>query len=383
MFKIKSIVPILVSSPYGDGNNLGQPLGFKTLGFVQVTLDNGSVGFGEAYIAIYTPELFKSTVEYISSFIDDAISFSTPSDVYQAFYIPFASRSGLIQSTYSAIDTAIWDAYCKHLNVPFASFLTPSSQHNPLVYYSGGSAKMLPSDIEAEAASIDNTLFSGYKIRIGYHDWSTDLKRIISSTTSKSCDHLMVDSIMGTIRPPFLASDWETKIKDIESLGIYWLEEPLSPDDFHSISIIKSFSNIPLAMGEAITGKFELLSYLKSSALDVLQLDFTHVGGPSLFLDVYPELLACDKMISMHVWGSPLAYNLNTYLGSLLPNCEWTEYPSVRLDINKHLSFSYYNVNSSGLSVTDMIGFSPPSFEDFDFESYPYVPGSSFRWSPK
>ena len=38
--KIVSISPLLVSSPYGDGNVLGQLLGVKTLGFT-VEIDNG------------------------------------------------------------------------------------------------------------------------------------------------------------------------------------------------------------------------------------------------------------------------------------------------------------------------------------------------------
>ena len=383
MFKIKRIEPILVSSPYGDGNNLGQPLGLKTLGFVKVTLDNNFVGYGESYVAIYTPELFKSTVEYIDSLITDSLLFSLPNEVHQAFYIPFASRAGLIQSVYAAIDTALWDACCRYYGVPFSSFLPSCSLHKPLIYYSGGSAKMSPSELAMEALTIDSSLFSGYKIRIGYHNWSTDLERISLSNSSKNCEYLMVDAIMGTIRPPFTLSDWDSKVNHIDSFGIYWLEEPLSPDDFYLMSNLKRISSIPLAMGEAVTGKHELLSYLNSPALDVLQLDFTHVGGPSLFLELYPELLACDKIISMHVWGSPLAYNLNTYLGSLLPSCEWTEYPSVKLEINKHLSPSYYSMDLSNLPIADMIGFSPPSFHTFDFNSYPYVPGSSFKWTPK
>ena len=37
MITIKSIEPILISSEYGDGSVLGQPLGVKTIGLVKIT----------------------------------------------------------------------------------------------------------------------------------------------------------------------------------------------------------------------------------------------------------------------------------------------------------------------------------------------------------
>lgn len=382
--KISKIEPLLASSPYGDGNNLGQPLGLKTLGFVKVTLDNGTVGFGEAYIAIYTPELFKETVLCIEKYILQANRhFTDPYEIYNSFYIPFASRNGLIQSVYAAVDTALWDAFCKLKEESFSQITKLPITSKPSIYFSGGSAKMSCEELAIEASSINTSVFDGYKIRMGYHSWDIDLNRIKTSIDNNITSHFMLDAIMGTIRPPLSPKDWINKLNDIENLGIYWLEEPLSPDDFVHISELKKLTQKTLAFGEAITGKYELLTYIRSPYFDVLQLDFTHIGGPSFFLDLHTILSESKKRISMHVWGSPLAFNVNTYLGMLLPNCTWTEYPSVALDINKVLCESYYRQELDLTSIQTLIGFSPSTFSTFDFSSFPYVPGTSFVWKPK
>jgi L-alanine-DL-glutamate epimerase-like enolase superfamily enzyme len=238
-------------------------------------------------------------------------------------------------------------------------------------------------EISKESSGINNTIFNGYKIRVGYHTWPEDLERIKTAISYNTTPHFMIDAIMGTIRPSLLPTDWINRIRDIRDLNIEWLEEPLSPDNFSSVADLRCMTKTPLAFGEAVTGKYELMSYINSPHLDVLQLDFTHLGGPSLFLDVYSDIIATNKTISMHVWGSPLAFNVNSYLGSLIPNCSWTEYPSVSLGINEKLCFSYYNREPDLLAVQALIGFAPSTFGDMVFSAYPFVPGTSFSWKPK
>lgn len=380
--KIVSLEPILLSSKYGDGNNLGQVLGLKTIGFVRVVLDDGTCGFGESYVAIYTPELFHASITFLKELLVGQ-EFSLPTDIYDNFHIPFVSRNGLLQSSFAAVDMALWDAYCKSIQTSFSSCTGLPFSSTPQIYYSGGSARMSPEEIAKEASTLDTTIFAGYKMRVGYYDWNEDLVRIDSALASNKTPHLMVDAIMGTIRPSLSLSDWIPRLSQLEERNITWLEEPLHPDEFNAISDLRRQTKLDIAMGEAMTGRYELNTSLKEPALDVLQLDFTHIGGPSFFLDTYSDLKSSTKSISMHVWGSPLAFNVNTYLGMLLPNCRWTEYPSVSLDVNTHLDRAYFNRKPSLNCMYDLVGFSPSALSTFDYSMYPYVSGASFRWQSR
>ena len=80
-------------------------------------------------------------------------------------------------------------------------------------YFSGGSAALDIEKIKAEISSINREIFKGYKLRIGKAEWNYDLKRIETARNNWDLS-LMVDAIMGTIRPPMNIKDWQSKIND-------------------------------------------------------------------------------------------------------------------------------------------------------------------------
>ena len=63
--KITDVQGYALSSPYGDGNVLGQPLGVKSIGIVEVHTDAKIMGFGETYVGVYAPELVQPSVAFL------------------------------------------------------------------------------------------------------------------------------------------------------------------------------------------------------------------------------------------------------------------------------------------------------------------------------
>ena len=378
--KIISISPLLVSSPYGDGNVLGQPLGVKTLGFVRVELDNGLTGYGEAYAAIYMPENFRDVANYISS-IFIGKEFTSPLDLYDSFHIPFVSRSGFFASVYSAFDIAFWDIFCQVTNVPLYQHINPNSSPNlslPRLYFSGGSAAFSNDAILADISSLDYRLFSAYKMRIGRQSWMDDVDRMSTALKELSDIPLMVDAIMGSIRPPLSIHDWKSRSEDFNFCSLYWLEEPLHPDDYNNLITLRSILNTPLAAGEALSGCLDLVSYCNAPGLDYLQLDATHIGGITPILKLSECIMHSSKKVAMHVWGSPNAFIVNLHVAVAL-GADWLEYPSVQLDLSNNLSPSYY---SCSFSLSDFLLMNSLSFplNDSILNQYVFVPKSGFRF---
>ena len=100
-------------------------------------------------------------------------------------------------------------------------------------------------------------IFLGYKI-----GWeailASDIARIKSARNNWKGE-LMIDAIMGTIRPPMNIDDWKLKLENLDNLNLLWLEEPLEPDDINNLKKIKEIKpNLKIATGEALTGKLEL-----------------------------------------------------------------------------------------------------------------------------
>lgn len=376
MHTIDSIKPILISSDYGNNKVLGQPLGLKTIGIIKVTTKDGVFGYGESYIAIYVPELFEHLVFFLENKIKNKC-FNDPREIYDSFYIPFCSSNGLLASIYSAIDIALWDITCKKANKSLNEFLGIEKNENFKYYFSGGSAAFKQQELEEEINKVNKNIFKGYKMRIGRQNWGIDQERI--KTARKKWDqYLMIDAIMGTIRPAFKSNDWENKLEFISRYAISWLEEPLDPENINGLEEVKKLNNnIPLALGESLTGKLGIRSFLNNQYLDFLQLDITHCGGISMLISMMHELKKSKKRITMHVWGSPLAFIANLKFASILENVEWVEYPGVKLHCFEKEDSNYYS------NVPDFKNYiCQPSFTNINFtktkEQYPFVSGTGF-----
>ena len=70
MSKIENIRSILLSAGYGDEKHPEIlecfPNGPKrTIGLAEVTLENGVKGYGEGYLGVFAPQVFKSIVELL------------------------------------------------------------------------------------------------------------------------------------------------------------------------------------------------------------------------------------------------------------------------------------------------------------------------------
>ena len=104
--KITQVEPILISSPYGKGNSLGQPLGVKTIGLVRIHTDLDIYGLGETYSAVYIPDIFTVIVKELENYLIGRSVGSTDL-LIEIENIPFVGRDGIIRSVASAIDIAV------------------------------------------------------------------------------------------------------------------------------------------------------------------------------------------------------------------------------------------------------------------------------------
>ena len=234
-----------------------------------------------------------------------------------------------------------------------------------------------PEEIAEEINQVNKNTFKGYKMRIGRQNWVID-QEMIKTASQKWNQYLMIDAIMGTIRPAFKSDNWINKLEFISNFAINWLEEPLDPENINGLEEIKKLnSKIPIALGESLTGKLGIRSYLNNRYLDFLQLDVTNCGGISMLISMIPELLKSKKKITMHVWGSPLAFVANLKFASILENVEWIEYPGVKLHCFKKVESNYY---SKTPNFKDYI--SEPNFTNINFikirDKHPFVPGTGF-----
>jgi L-alanine-DL-glutamate epimerase-like enolase superfamily enzyme len=374
---IESIECHLLSSKYGDGNTLGQPLGVKTIAILELRTKCGISGFGEAYAGIYTPDLVNTiTNDIAKKFI--GIKIKDILEERNHHFVPFVSRNGLYQSIYGAIEICILDAFAKGEGVPIWKLFSDTPNTDLRFYWSGGSAAFTPEKIADEVKNL-NSFYNGYKLRVGHQSWEIDEKRIEAAKNNLGDKHLMIDAIMGSLRPAWQLNDLIEKQVFLKSISPYWLEEPFSPDDY--ISYRKSANlGIPISFGEALVGKFEFTYFLRTQNLDFMQMDATHMGGINLAKTLIEENAKFIPNLATHTWGSTIAFMANLHMALAFKQFSWIEVPGVELEISKHMglpNFETISKNIETFSSVPGLGIEVNIIELFkDFE---YIEGSGFK----
>lgn len=120
--RIAALRPVLLSAPYADPENLevrvALPTGWRTTGLVEVTLDDGTTGLGEGYLAVFAPQVFVSTVELLAPYLvgrpagDLAGRYRDMVDI-----TGYWSLQGAARHVVSAVEAALVDALGKRAGV--------------------------------------------------------------------------------------------------------------------------------------------------------------------------------------------------------------------------------------------------------------------------
>ena len=144
MSKIESIRCILLSAPYGDANHPEilecYPNGPKrTIGLVEVLLENGVKGYGEGYLAVFAPKVFKSITDLCKPYLIGKDCFDIHRRVADMCSVcDYWSLQGAARHVTSAIEIALVDAKSKTQECPAYKLFGNSKKEKIEVYGSGG-----------------------------------------------------------------------------------------------------------------------------------------------------------------------------------------------------------------------------------------------------
>lgn len=374
--KITKVRGLALSSPYGDGKVFGQPMNVKSIGLIEISTESGLKGIGETYAGVYAPELVAPIAAFLESFVvgrtvgDDSI-------IRQLTEIPFIGRNGVLRSMISAIEIAIWDLRGKLLDKPVYSLLGATKQKIQ-TYASGGSVVLSPDEIRKDVEVSLVKGFNAYKMRVGRQDWALDLQRVAVAREMLGQRLLMVDAIMGTLRPPWDAKTATARACDLEPFELRWLEEPVYPEDISALAEVRRDSPVPIAAGEAYSGWGEYQAILNNQAVDILQFDATHSGGIDICRSLAKECGRRRLDAAVHVWGSAVAISANAHLALACSEISILEIPMIPLDITEHMWVEAPQLKEGYYQLSDAPGLGVELTRDLETR-YALVPGSGYR----
>lgn len=234
-------------------------------------------------------------------------------------------------SRYWPLDLALWDLAGKILGQPVWRMVGGRSNRTRL-YASSGTLRDPAKMADAAQRFLDGG-FPAMKIRFHRGDWRADIKAL-ESVRDAVGDRLtlMVDCNQGwrmpwDVEPPWTLKDAVAVARELETLGVYWMEEPLHRADYAGMAALRDAVDIRIAGGEMNREIFEFRTIIERRCLDVLQPDAALTGGISGLRRVAEAAVDAGLAFTPHTWSNGLGFVANAHLAVGAGNPPFLEFP--------------------------------------------------------
>jgi mannonate dehydratase len=335
-----------------------EPAGVRLVIVKIMTDQDGLYGYGCATFTQRADLVVEAVDRYLKPFLigrpTDAIE-----DLWQAMYNSSYWRNGpVLNNAISGVDQALWDIKGRQAGMPVYELLGGKCRRGAMIY-SHASGREIPETID-QAHKIMSQGIKAVRLQVGVPGMAAYGAAGAGTKPSAGGEpHDDVFEPLPYVRrtlelfeagrkqlgpeiellhdaherlPPRLAVQFA---KDLEQYRLFFLEDPLSPENIDYFKQIRANCTTPLAMGELFNNPHEWNSLIRDSAIDYIRVHVTEAGG----------LTPCRKMAAMaeafqvktawHGPGdvSPIGHCANVTLDVVCYNFgiqEWT-FPNERI----------------------------------------------------
>ena len=342
MANISELRCVLLSGAYADTDNREvkscfRGIAHKSAGFVEVTLDDGTTGVGEGYMAVFAPRVFEQIVAVIRPYLigrsaDDIVA--RVRDVNQV--CDYWSLQGAARHVLSAIEIALVDARAKQLDVPAYALFGGAKVKSIPLYGSGGDYDTP----ESQQAELDRARALGLKLfKTRGRNWETRRTAWMLRRAAAMGIDVGVDMAQNLANPGQSVSDVVDFVRRVEERSgstIRFLEEPLGPLDIDNFRLLRSKVAAQVCGGETVTTPFELAQRIAAGSYDFVQPDATVIGGISAVMEVFAAGRNHGCPTVVHAWGAAPCLMAN-YHAAFAGGSTLAEYPMPSFELRESL----------------------------------------------
>jgi L-alanine-DL-glutamate epimerase-like enolase superfamily enzyme len=229
------------------------------------------------------------------------------------------------------LDIALWDLAGKIAGQPCWKLIGGLS--NRVKAYASSGVLRGPSELADAAEAYLAWGFPALKIRFHRGDWRADIEAL-EAVRARIGDRLelMVDCNQGwrmswDTYAPWSLKDAVTVARELEQLGVYWMEEPLHRGDRDGMRRLRDRIDIRVAGGEMTRELYEFRDLIGEGCLDVLQPDAALVGGLTGLRRVALMAQEHNLVFTPHTWTNGIGVVANAHLTAGLADAPFLEFP--------------------------------------------------------
>jgi muconate cycloisomerase len=246
--------------------------------YVQVTADDGRIGWGEARPSHrWSYETEESVVAALERYLAPVLIGRPAWDLHAIHremdrqLAPGISTGNPIAR--SALDMALHDLLARAAGVPLAAFL--GGRDDPSVSLCRIIAVPDPAEAERRAAAAWTDGYRGLKVKIG-HGAALDLDLLRAVRAGAPDAYLWADANQ--------AYDLSAAIalaRRLAEVDVDCLEQPLPAHDWTGLRRLRAAAPVPIAADESVFAPADLIQLVRLEALDLLVMKVAKMGGIS------------------------------------------------------------------------------------------------------
>ena len=373
---IQEVRRILLSSPYADKEEPEIKECFpngpkRTIGMVEVTLDNGFKGLGEGYLAVFAPKVFKSIVDLCTPYLINTDAFDLKQRVRDLCRIcDYWSLQGAARHVTSAFEIALADAQAKSMGVPVHNLYGEAKENSIRMYGSGGCCDQKEHFIR-ELEMLEGLGINLYKIRAV----KEDIRRtawILEEAGQRGIE-VGVDMCQNLTDPPQKVKDVADYVDSVYKLTDYkilFLEEAIGPANPEGFKSLRETVSPKICGGEIITTPREMIDRINHDVYDFVQPDASVIGGIGAVMEVFSTAKQKETDVVVHAWGGPVAI-MASYHAAFAGGGNLVEYPMLAFPLGDEILGESLSIKNGFLKRPDGPGLGGNLTEDIEMR-YPF-----------
>jgi len=333
---------------------------------IKVYTDEGIVGYGEVDSAPWVVKaIIESPVSHrICQGLANSVVGQDPFNVdsiwekmYQSSM--FYGRRGAVVQAMSGIDIAIWDIIGKALGKPLHKVFG-ATYRNKVRAYASILMPYTTEEAHDEALKWKEAGYTALKMGWGGFEGSNkDIKRLTEAARRAIGDDMDLMLDIGFIPNSDFQIDAASRIlmaQSIREYNPYWIEEPLSPDDYEGYRKLAESTDLRIACGENETTKYgfkQLIDYCKVS---IVQPDITRCGGFTEARKIASYAQTNHITVVPHAWSSGIVIAASLQFIASIPNGSLLEFCEADTPIRKELLAEDFHMAGGYVSVPEKPG---------------------------
>lgn len=339
-------------------------LGHRNVLLVKVETSEGICGWGESGLS-GREKAVVGAIEHFREFLIGKSALHIGALWQEMYRSQYFEGGRVLAAAISAIDIALYDALGKFLNQPVYQ-LIGGKQRDSIPLFATATSAYDQSLID----EVDSLVANGWKAvrtTTGVHGNLNNSTKFCSRGSIAQSAEILTEIRKRVGSSIVLGVDYHHRLTVPEAISFVnkmpsgtldFIEEPIRAQAPSAYRALREMTNVPLAIGEEFSSKWEFLPFIESGITDFGRVDICNAGGFTESLKI--AALCESKYIDMmpHNPLSPLCTAASVHYCAAIPNLAWLEWPPYDGDLTGYDAVfnSRPIVNECALSIPDSPG---------------------------